>query len=70
MNWRGKLDGVFMSLSCFIAKTAVAGSGRAKTDSQNKNQIAGKAQQACRQNTVGSDTDGEESSFTCFLQNK
>ena len=44
-----------------IAKTAVTGSGRAKTDSQN-NQIAGKAQQAYRQNTVGSDTDGEESS--------
>ena len=52
-----------MSLYCFIAKTAVTGSGRAKMDNQN-NRTAGKAQQACRQNTVGSDsdTDGEESS--------
>ena len=46
----------------FIAKTAATGSGRAKMDSQNKNQTAGKAQQASRQNTVGIDTDGEESS--------
>ena len=51
----------------FIAKTAATGSGRAKTESQN-NQTAGKAQQASRQNTVGSDTDGEESSSSGKLR--